>query len=150
MNQTNDATGEIDVATASPQDLVDMSYRLISFAAGGEPSWDLFRQLFSDRAVFALRILPTDESISIFTLDEFVRHFARAEMKESGYEERPLERSINVMGDLAEVHARFQMYVGTRHIGDAIDIFQVVRRGGRWSIVSLTSEVFGHQAAYES
>jgi hypothetical protein len=141
MNQTIGSTEE-RYAAASPQDLVEMTYRLISFGAGDEPSWDSFRKLFSERAVFALRILPTDDSISVMNLDEFVQYYARAEMREAGYEERPLERSFNVMGDLAEAHVRFQMYIGERHIGDAIDIFQIVRKDGRWWIVSITSEVF--------
>jgi hypothetical protein len=146
MNQTSASTESVLSASRTPQDLVAMTYRLISFSACGEPAWAAFRELFSDRAVLALRILPEDSSITVMNLDEYVQWQIRDGMKEAGYEERPLDRSFNVIGDLAEAHVRFQMYVGARHIGDAIDIFQIVRVNGRWLIVSIVSEVFKDQS----
>ena len=146
MNQTIYSPQDVLAESATPQALVEMTYRLISFSAGGEPSWPTFRTLFSDRAVLAIRILPEDPSITVMNLDEYVQWQIREGMKEAGYEERPLERSFNVMGDLAEAHVRFQMYIGPRHIGDAIDIFQIVRKEGRWWIVSIVSEIFRDQS----
>ena len=37
----------------SPEDVVDRSYELISFAAGGEPAWAEFRSLFTEPSTLA-------------------------------------------------------------------------------------------------
>jgi len=143
----NTELAAVDSANATPQDLVALTYELISFNAGSEPDWTAFRRLFAERAVLAIRILPSDPAITVMNLDEYVQWHIREGMKEHGYAERPLKKTFNVMGDLAEAHVHFQMYIGQRHIGDAIDIFQIVRRNNRWCIVSIVSEVFSDERA---
>lgn len=128
-----------DVAT--PESLVDAAYRLISFGPGGEPGWSSFRRLFATPCVLALRVFPDDPAVSVMTLDEYVARQVRDEMHDTGYEERPLARTLVVTGDIAEARVRFQMVFGPQRIHDAFDVFQMVRRDGRWWIVSIISEL---------
>ncbi len=45
-----------------PTAVVDRAYELIGFAAGGEPDWPRFRELFTDPCVLALRVFPDDDA----------------------------------------------------------------------------------------
>lgn len=126
---------------ASPEALVEAAYRYISFAAGGEPRWDAFRNLFAPRAVLALRVFPEDKSVTVMTLEEYIRIQMREGLKESGYTERPVGREVKQTKDIAEILVRFQMFFGETKAVDALDIFQACRINDRWYIVSILSEI---------
>jgi hypothetical protein len=139
----------LDKEVATPQAIVEVAYELISFAPGAEPRWAAFRQLFADRCALALRVFPEDPSITVMNLDEYVRLQMREGMKEAGYEERPINRAFTITGDIAEARISFQMIFGNGEAREALDVFQMVRRAGRWWIVSIVSEVLAGSQASE-
>jgi|ERR1043166_5529035 len=137
----SEATQVDPTILASPERIVEECYRLISFPPGGEPQWDRFRQLFSPRAVLALRVFPDDTAITIMTLEEYVIRQMRDGMKDHGYSETVTNRQWSVFGDVAEARVDFEMKFGTAQPVPALDIFQVVHYEGRWWIVSIISEI---------
>lgn len=127
--------------TGTPEAVVEEAYRLIGFDPGGEPQWDRFKALFDQRAVLALRVFPGDEAVTVMDLDEYVVLQIREGMKEEGYEEIPGETEWYVFGDVAEARVVFQIRYGDAEPIPALDIFQLVRRDGRWWIVSIVSDI---------
>jgi hypothetical protein len=125
----------------SPEALVDAAYELISFGPGGDPSWKAFRRLFADPCVLALRIFPDDPSISVLSLDDYTRKQVREGMREEGYIERPLQRDFSMTGDIAAATVRFEMVFGPDRKFLGVDQFQMVKRQGRWWIVSISGEI---------
>jgi hypothetical protein len=128
---------------AAVADVVDALYELLSFEPGDEPDWHGFRSHFESAAVMALRVFPTDESVSVMTLDEYTRRQMREGLKEEGYTESAGERQILVIGDVASVRQNFTMNFAVGDPVPAIDFFLLVRRGGRWRIVSVASDMQG-------
>jgi hypothetical protein len=142
----DDRTGELptdsgrDFAT-SPEMLVDAAYELISFGPGSDPSWQAFRRLFAEPCVLALRLFPDDPSISVLSIDDYMREQVREGMREEGYVERPLERDFSRTGDMAAATVRFEMVFGVDRKYLGVDQFQMVKRAGRWWIVSISGEI---------
>ena len=125
----------------TPEAVVDEAYRLISFEPGSEPRWDRFKALFSPRAVLAFRIFPEDDAVTIMDLDDYIVRQMREGMKEDGYSETILRRDWLVFGDVAEARVVFEMKFGEAAPIPALDVYQLVRREGRWWIVSIISEI---------
>ena len=129
-----------DPVWTTPESLVEAAYKLISFGPGGGPAWNQFRQLFAERSVLALRILPDDMAVTIMSLDEYVAKQIWSDALAGGYEETPIDRKFTVTRDMAEARVRFQMRFGSGEVYEAIDIFQMVRVDKRWWIVSIVSD----------
>lgn len=127
--------------TATPEAVVEEAYRLIGFDPGGEPQWDRFKALFDPKAVLALRVFPEDDAVTVMDLDEYVVIQIREGMKEEGYEEIPGETEWYLFGDVAEARVVFHIKYGAAEPIPALDIYQLVRRGGRWWIVSIVSDI---------
>jgi hypothetical protein len=64
-------------------------------------------------------------------------------MKEEGYAEIPGETEWLRVGDIAEARVHFGMKYGDAEPVPALDIYQLVRREGRWWIVSIISDLPG-------
>ena len=126
---------------ASPARMVEECYRLISFPPGAAPQWDRFRQLFSPKAVLALRVFPEDGAVTVMTLEEYMVHQMRAGMTEHGYTETIINHSTSVFGDIAEARVDFTMTFGGASPVPALDVFQLARREGRWWIVCIISDM---------
>jgi hypothetical protein len=120
---------------------VEDAYRYISFTPGQEPRWNDFKRLFAVPSVLALRLFPGDKEVRVMSLDDYVQMQVTEGMKATGYEEKIVSTHYKVTGDVAEAHVHFQMVFGGDDIHDAIDIFQLVRRQGRWWIVSIISDI---------
>ena len=128
---------------ATPQATVQEAYRLIGFEPRAEPQWDRFRALFDPRAVLALRVFPGDEAVTVMDLDEYMVYQIREGMKEEGYSETTLHEQSFVFGDIAEARVVFEIRYGDAPPVPAIDILTLVRRAGRWWIISITSDTPG-------
>ena len=136
----HETTLEPDIV-GTPEAVVDEAYRLISFEPGSQPQWDRFKALFSPRAVLAFRVFPEDDAVTIMDLEDYVVRQMREGMEEEGYSETILRRDWLVFGDVAEARVVFEMKFGEAEPVPALDIYQLVRREGRWWIVSIISEV---------
>ena len=125
----------------SREAIVAEAYRLISFQPESGPNWKRFNALFTDRAVLALRVFPEDESVSIMDLDEYAVKLMRKGMREEGYTETQVQTDWFEFGDIAEARVIFEIRFGDEDPIPALDVFQLVRRDGRWWIVSIIAEI---------
>ena len=130
-----------DPLTASPTVIVDACYDLISFEAGSGPQWERFRSLFLPEAVLTLRVFPGDAEVTVMDLDAYMEKQMREGMKEEGYSETVLQRTEMIYRDIAESRVLFHMQFGDAAPFTAIDVFQLVRRGGRWWVASIISDI---------
>jgi len=121
--------------------VVDALYRLLSFEPGDEPDWEGFRSYFEPSALLAMRVFPSDEKVSVMSLEEYMRHQMREGLKGEGYTETTGERDVVVVGDVACVRQEFSMNFATGEPVPAIDLFLLVKRGGQWRIVSVVSDM---------
>lgn len=125
----------------SPEEVVDRSYELISFAAGGEPAWPEFRALFTEPSTLALRVFPDDPAITVMDLDAYVVHQMRDGLSDEGYSEIPGERTTTIVGDAAVVLQRFAIQYKDRPPVPAFDGYSLVRIDGAWKIASIISDM---------
>ena len=121
--------------------IITEAYRLISFEPESGPDWKRFNALFTDRAVLALRVFPEDEEISVMNLEEYAIKLMRKGMREDGYAERQIRTEWFEFGDIAEARVIFEIRFGDERPIEALDIFQLVRRSGRWWIASIIAEI---------
>lgn len=125
----------------SPEEVVDRSYELISFAAGGEPAWTEFRALFTEPSTLALRVFPDDAQITVMDLDSYVVHQMRDGLSDEGYSETPGERVTTIVGNAAMVVQQFTIHYRDRPPVPAFDGYSLVRIDGVWKIVSIVSDM---------
>jgi hypothetical protein len=114
---------------------------LISFAAGGEPAWKEFRELFTNPCVLALRVFPDDPAITVMDLDDYVTHQMRDGLSDEGYEELPGERTVTIVGDAAFVDQKFFIKYRDQQPVAAFDGYSMVRIDGKWRIASIVSDM---------
>ncbi len=125
----------------SREAIVAEAYRLISFEPESGPDWKRFNALFAERAVLALRVFPEDESVSVMNLDEYAVTLMRKGMREEGYTETQVQTDWFEFGEIAEARVIFEIRFGDDDPITALDVFQLVRREGRWWIVSIIAEI---------
>ena len=122
-------------------EIVDRAYSAISFEPGGEPDWATFRSLFTDPAILALRVFPSDEHIRVMDLDGYERVQFREDLAQGGYEEVPVSRSGRIVRDLGLIDVRFEMRFPNGDVAAALDVFHLVRTPSGWRIASISSDM---------
>ncbi len=128
----------------TPSAVVTRLYDLVTFGPGTTPDWDEVRALFVEEAVIVLR--TGRDEMSVFSLegfvDDFVRFIEQAGVRETGFTERVLDLREITYGDIAHVLVRFDSHVpgSGRDPQEGIDSFELIRRDGRWQIVSIVNE----------
>lgn len=123
-----------------PTDVVDRAYELIGFAAGGEPDWQRFRELFTDPCVLALRVFPDDHAITVMDMASYMHHQMQHGLGDDGYSESPGIRTVDIVGDIAIIRQHFTMNFVDAPPVPALDVFALCRRHTEWQIVSILSE----------
>lgn len=126
--------------TATPEGVVEECYRLISFPPGSEPNWDEFKSLFQEKAVLSLRVFPEDDSVTVMDLDEYTIIQMRPDMKKEGYSETVVREDWFKQGDFATCQVIFDMQFGDTPPVRCFDDFHLIKRDGRWWIVSIIGE----------
>ena len=128
----------------TPAGVVAELYDLVTFGPGTTPDWDEVRSLFVEEAVVVLR--TGREEMSIFSLEGFVNDFVQfieqAEIVKTGFTERILDMRVFSYGDIAHVLVKFDSHVpgSERAPNEGLDSFELIRRDGRWRIVSIINE----------
>ena len=129
---------------STPTGVVTELYDLVTFGAGTTPDWDEVRSLFIEEAVVVLR--TGREQMSVFSLegfvDDFVQFIEQAGVEETGFTERILDIQEFSYGDIAHVLVLFDSHIpGSGRVPhEGIDSFELIRREGRWWIVSIINE----------
>ena len=134
-----------EASWAGAEQVVGDLYRLVTFGPGHLPDWWKVRSLFLDKAVVVLR--TSRESSAIFTVDGFVQDFVdfigRAGADRSGFTERVVRMDPTVFGDIAHVLVLYEASIpgSARPPQQGVDSFHLIRRDGRWWIVSIVNEI---------
>ena len=135
----------IEDRLATAEGVVQELYDLVTFPAGETPDWYAVRELFIQDAIIALR--TTREGTTLFSVDAFVDDFVsfieRARADTTGFTERIIRTSPTVMGDMAHVLVLYEASIpGWRRTPQkGVDSFSLIKKGGRWWIVSVTNEI---------
>lgn len=131
--------------TASAEGLVRSVYTMVTFEPGTTPDWDAVRSAFLPEAVVVLRTSRT--ATSVFSVDGFVQDFVtfieRANAVTTGFRERVLRTATTEFGDIAHVLVLYDAQIpgSGRPPQQGVDSFQLIRRDGRWWIVSIANEI---------
>ncbi|HUU94645.1 MAG TPA: hypothetical protein VM487_02820 [Phycisphaerae bacterium] len=143
LAQERDAGDKDSLRTADG--VVGELYKLVTFEAGASPDWDKVKSLFLDQAVVVLRTGRDKQSVFSVDgfVDDFVRFSERADVKEKGFTERIVRTKSVIYGDIAHILVLYEASIpgSTRPPQHGVDSFQLVRRSGRWWIVSITNEI---------
>jgi len=143
LAQTTDTPKPAPFSTA--ESVVTELYDLVSFEAGARPDWQKVRALFIDEAVVVLRTAA--DKLTVFSVQGFVEDFQRfierTDAEQKGFTERIVRMKPLVYGDIAHVLVLYEASLSgsTRPPTRGVDSFQLMRKGGRWWIVSITNEI---------
>jgi len=128
----------------TPQDLIEYTYRLMTFDAGDKPDWSIIKDLFIEDAVIVLRTSRTD--MSIMNRDGFIELWLRdydAGLKETGITEEKIVDRYEVMGDMAISYVIYSVTIPDKDYPPqyGIDCFHLLKQNDRWYITSIVNEV---------
>jgi len=132
-------------AYGTPEAVVSELYDLVTFGAGTTPDWDRVRNLFLPEAVIVLRTSRTESTV--FTLDgfvaDFVRFIERANVVQSGFTEKIVRMKPWAFRDMAYALVLYEASIpGSGRPGQlGIDSFSLIRRDGRWWIISIANDI---------
>lgn len=134
-----------DSVLQDPDRLVRHIYDLVTFEAGTTPDWDAVRSMFIEDAVIVLR--TSRDSTSVFSVDGFIADFVafaeRADVRSLGFEEEVVRTKPMEFGDMAHVLVLYKASIpgSERPPQQGVDSFQLIKKAGRWWIVSITNEI---------
>jgi hypothetical protein len=129
----------------TPDGLVREIYDSVTFQAGTMPDWDNVRSMFIEDAVIVLR--TSKDSTTVFSVDGFVDDFVafieRADAERTGFTENIIHMESMEFGDMAHVLVLYEASIpgSERPPHQGVDSFQLIRKAGRWWIVSITNEI---------
>jgi len=130
---------------ATAEGLVRDIYSAVSFEPANPPDWDRVRSMFLPEAVVVLR--TTRDSSSIFTVDGFVNDFVtfieNSPAKDMGFTEKVVKIKPMVFKDIAAVMVLYEASIPGRGRPPqkGVDCFHLMKRNGRWWIVSVVNDV---------
>jgi hypothetical protein len=120
-------------------------YKSVTFEAGSPPDWQKVRSLFMDEAVIVLR--TNRDKMSVFSvkafIDDFVHFVERPAVRQNGFKERIVRTKPMLCGDIAHILVLYEASIpgSPRPPQQGIDSFQLIRKDGRWWIVSVVNEL---------
>ncbi len=129
----------------TPAGVVEELYRVVSVKPGGPATdWEKVRSLFYKDAVIVLRTTP--KSTAVFSvqgfIDDFIAFDQRARVQERGYSEKILRLKPMVFQDIAHVLVLYEASIpgSPRPPQKGVDSFHLMKKDGRWWIVSVLNE----------
>ena len=149
MSIANEKSGGEDVFLA-PESLVRGLYASVTFEPGTLPDWDYVRSFFISEAVFGVRKSRTH--MDVLDLEGFVdwwlEDIEKHKLKERGLEESVEKIKMTVYGNIAHCFVVYKVRLLTP--ADApgqlgLDSFGLMKKEGRWWIVSITNDVITSQ-----
>lgn len=125
--------------------LVGEIYDMVSFEGGSVPDWDAVRSMFHPEAVVVLRTSRT--ATTVFSVEGFVQDFINfvenTPAGGNGFTEKVLAMKPLVFGDMANVLVLYEAQItgSPRPPQQGVDNFSLIKKDGRWWIVSVTNEI---------
>lgn len=130
---------------ATPEGLVNEIYDMVSFEGGSVPDWEAVKSLFIPQAVVVLR--TSREATTVFSVEGFVQDFINfvenTPAGASGFTEKVIRMKPMVFGEMANVLVLYEAHItgSARAPQQGVDNFSLIRKDGRWWIVSVTNEI---------
>lgn len=134
-----------DSALTTAEGTVRLLYQLVSFAPGDSTDWARVRSLFLPQAVVFMRTSRTESTV--FPLDGFIADFVAfdtlAVVRRGGFTETVVRLRSTVFRDIAHVLVLYEAVAPAmnRPPQQGVDSFQLMRKDGRWWIVSITNDI---------
>jgi hypothetical protein len=129
-----------------PEKLVRGLYASVTFEPGTLPNWENVGKFFIPEVVFAVR--QTRASMSVLDWDDFVAWWEsdieRHKMKERGFVESVENLKMTLYGNIAQVFVVYKARFMTPENQPGqlgLDSFTLMKKDGRWWIVSLANDV---------
>ena len=141
--QEQPQSGESPCSTA--EGLVSELYKSVTFPSGTTPDWNKVRAMFLPDAVVVLR--TSRDKATVFSVDGFVEDFVafieRAGAQKTGFAERIIRAKPAVFRDIAHVLVLYEARIpgSPRPPQQGVDSFELIRKDGRWWIVSITNDL---------
>jgi len=139
-------------AFGTPESVVKELYRAISVAPGTIPDWDAMRALFIDEAVVVALEGAVRDTTLVMPLDDFIAFLVAfvesPVVQKNGFAERIIRMKPTFMGEMAHIVVLYEAQIpgSPDPPGRGIDSLQLVRRGSRWRIVSISNELLAPDA----
>ena len=137
---------EEEIIFTDPEKLVRGLYASVTFEPGTVPNWENVGRFFIPEVIFAVR--QTRTSMAVLDWDGFVAWWEsdieRHKMKEKGFVESVEKMKMTIYGNIAQV---FVVYKARFMTPDnlpgqlGLDSFSLMKKDGRWWIVSLANDV---------
>tara|TARA_R110002049_G_scaffold38978_1_gene120314 strand:+ start:2557 stop:3114 length:558 start_codon:yes stop_codon:yes gene_type:complete len=120
---------------------IETLYAVISGEKGAERNWKLFKYLFKPGA----KLIPSGKNsegrhlVNYLSPDDYIKK-SNDWLKEQGFFEKEVHRTINTFGNIAHVFSTYEAY--NSHIDEkpfmrGINSIQLLNDGERWWIVNL-------------
>ena len=129
-----------------PESLVRGLYTSVTFQPGSLPDWEYVRSFFIPEVVFGVRKSRT--LMEVLDLDGFVdwwlEDVEKHSLKERGLEESVEKMKMTVYGNIAQCFVVYKVRLLTPADSPGqlgLDSFALMKKEGRWWIVSITNDV---------
>lgn len=140
-------TASVDASLASPEGVIRQLYDQVTFPEGEKPDWDYVRSLFIPQATVVMRTgknETTTLSLDGWILD-FVNFIYDANVSATGFEEKIVKMQTTEFGDIAHIMVLYTAFLPgkTPTPQEGVDSFHLIKKEGRWWIVSILNEIPG-------
>jgi hypothetical protein len=84
-------------------------------------------------------------------IDDFVSFIEARDVMETGFSETIVKMKTTQMGDIAQALVLYESYLPGNPRRQGVDSFQLIRKDGRWWIMSIANELprWGHRVPDE-
>lgn len=139
------ATTDAPAYPDTPEGVVRALYDRVTWTPPTQPDWDKVREVFHPEAMFSLRLGPGE--IKVMNLDGFIKEwidYAKLDpVVKNGFSEKIVKLKSTEYGDIANVWVLYEAQIPNfmKAPQQGIDICHLVKRNGKWAMVSIVNEV---------
>lgn len=129
------------------EQVVRALYDLVSFEPNNLPDWEDVKSTFIKNPVIVLRTArdKTDVMSLQGFIDLWLHDIEKYKMNNTGFQEKIINLKMDVFGDIAHGWVLYEASIPDRSMPpqQGVDSFQLMKKEGRWRIVSITNEIPG-------
>jgi hypothetical protein len=128
-----------------PGSMVADIYDVVSAPAGTVPDWDFIRSHFDPEALIVLRATPEESRLMDLEafIDDFESFYERIGPSGNGFRETVQSIRVVEFGNVAHCYVVYTAEIvgGDRPPQRGLDSWHLMRRDGRWWVVSVINDV---------
>ncbi len=134
----------VNDAFKTAKGIVGELYKSISFAPGESPDWERVKSCFINEAVIVLRI--AGDKMMVISKDGLIKllidDIKENNLGKSGFAEKPVSVKLKEYGGIAHCFVVYDTIIpgDTEPPLRGVDSFHLIKKDGRWWIVSITNE----------